>query len=231
MSNDFIAELDTLPALTNPTIFDPSSGDEIRAHLAEHGYVLVKAMEPEEARAICSGFWDWLEDLGVGVKRDDPSTWDPNGPWPRQEKGIIGHFGIGQAAFMWKCRTTPGVLRGFREVWKAERDEDLITSFDGAGMYPVGKDPLGENQDDNRETTIPSHFAAKGSYKLWPHRDQASDEGSMICVQGVLNLTSNEGKHDGGLVMWPGSHLIDWVKKYPKVSHSSFFMVPRGECN
>ncbi|RUS15426.1 hypothetical protein BC937DRAFT_92462 [Endogone sp. FLAS-F59071] len=248
MSNSFTADLDTLPVLDNPTILDPTLGDEIRAHLIEHGYALVKAMEPSEARAIYSEFWDWLEALGTGIKRDAPSTWDSETAWPDQVHGIVQSYGIGQAAFMWKCRTAPGVMRAFREVWLVESDEDLITSFDGAGMYP-GRALSGENENETKEesnnqakgntkqTASPSSakrrkkshspFTRDGEYKLWPHRDQAADKGSMLCVQGVVNLTSNEGKYDGGLVVWPGSHLIDWTVKYPGMSGSSgFFRIP-----
>lgn len=251
MSSSFIADLDTLSVLANPTILDPTLGDEIREHLVEHGYALVKAMEPDEARAIYSEFWDWLEALGTGIKRDAPSTWDSETSWPDQVHGIVKSYGIGQAAFMWKCRTAPGVLKAFREVWLVESEEDLITSFDGAGMYP-GRVPSDENEDDTkgdsnnqakghgkqavsprsvkRPRTSPSPFTRDGEYKLWPHRDQAADKGSMLCVQGVVNLTSNEGKYDGGLVVWPGSHLIDWTVKYPGMSGTSgFFKIPDGK--
>ncbi|RUP05921.1 hypothetical protein BC936DRAFT_140493 [Jimgerdemannia flammicorona] len=240
MSNTFTADLDTLPTLENPTIFEPTQADDIRAHLAEQGYALIKAMEPHEARTYYSEFWAWLEDLGTGLKRGDPSTWDLRTSWPDQVHGMITSYGIGQAAFMWKSRTSPGVLSVFREIWYAKSDEDLITSFDGASMYPGRELPFEEDDGEMEGSpksakplrmTLRSPFARDGEYKLWPHRDQAPTKGSMISVQGLVNLASNEGKHDGGFVVWPGSHLIDWPTKYPGMNGSSsgLFMIPNGK--
>ncbi|KAJ3270413.1 hypothetical protein HK104_004922 [Borealophlyctis nickersoniae] len=57
--------------------------------------------------------------------------------------------------------------------------------------------------------------------KLWPHRDQAPNLQTFACVQGQLNLRSNLHPTDGGLVLYPGTHTIDWGARYPKSTNYS----------
>ena len=50
--------------------------------------------------------WDYLESLEVGIRREDPLTWDNI---PTNEYGILLQFGIGQSPAMWHVRTLPNV--------------------------------------------------------------------------------------------------------------------------
>ncbi|KAJ5635898.1 uncharacterized protein N7484_009211 [Penicillium longicatenatum] len=41
----------------------------------------------------------------------------------------------------------------------------------------------------------------------WPHVDQSPNKRGLHCVQGIINL-SVSGPDDGGLVVYPGSHML-----------------------
>lgn len=180
-----------------------SALEEVQSDLATQGFCMVECASREEADSILSGMWSWLEGLGRGILRDDPATWSN---WPHQNRGVIGMYGIGQADFMWRARTLPGVRAAYTAVWG---ESDLVVSFDGANMMLP---------DKPEQPT------------LWPHRDQQPGTG-LMCVQGALHLTDNLGDHDAGLVVWPGSHRIDWSEEDPfwrERSYGHYYEAPAG---
>ncbi len=87
---------------------------------------------------------DFLESVDSSVQRDKPETYrfpDPFG------KGIVVEFGgmrvlnftqfdwvsAGQSEFLWFTRGIPNVQQIFKRIWNTE---DLITSYDGFGVFP-----------------------------------------------------------------------------------------------
>ena len=170
----------------SPKVFS-ANDPEFITHLKEKGYVAVKGTSVEKAESYYSELWDWLENLETGIDRDDPETWNQE-RWPSAVHSIIKSYGIGQADFLWKIRAEPRVRRAFARIWDVDKDDGLICSFDGAGIYPK-----------------PVNSRAK-----WPHRDQSTVNNTFSCVQGAFNLVES----DGGLVVWPKSHLIDWTERY-----------------
>ena len=75
--------------------------------------------------------WDYLESLEVGIRREDPLTWDNI---PTNEYGILLQFGIGQSPAMWHVRTLPNVHKVFAAAWGTE---ELIVDFGGAVIFPA----------------------------------------------------------------------------------------------
>lgn len=174
-------------------------------HLEEHGWAVVpEVLSTEEVNNYTSQFWDWLESFGT-LKRDDQLTWKEPSNWPPGHRGIIQHFGIGHAEFVWALRTHPAILAIFSELWNTE---DLLVSFDGA-------------------------CAASPSMKCtsWAHIDQDQRKaGQYLCVQGLVTLQQAGGQY-GGLVVYDKGHLAheylfqkfpiqrktkDWVKLTPE---------------
>jgi hypothetical protein len=41
----------------------------------------------------------------------------------------------------------------------------------------------------------------------WPHQDQNRAKSGFQCLQGLVNWLPN-GPDDGGLIVWPGGHLV-----------------------
>ncbi len=173
--------------------------DEVPFFLESQGYCMVRVCDEAAASRIYEKFWSWMEHVSPGLKQQDPSTWTEEN-WPYNNLGVMGMYGIGQADFMWEARTLPGVVDAFSRVWNTD---NLVTSFDGANMM------------------APS-FMATSKQMLWPHRDQHPTVNTKICVQGVLNLHDNMGDHDGGLVVWPSTHLNDWTRMDPSWAERSF---------
>ena len=87
---------------------------------------------------------------------------------------------------MWEARMEPGVLNAFATLWGTE---ELLVSFDSLNItFPNRKD-------------VPRKPA-------WEHIDQSPLRRGLHCVQGIINL-STSGPEDGGLVVYPGSHLLN----------------------
>ena len=51
-------------------------------------YRTTLSCDREECERYVSSVWDWLEGLGTGVSRADPSTWAPP-RWPPSYRGVI----------------------------------------------------------------------------------------------------------------------------------------------
>ena len=66
-----------------------------------------------------------------------------------------------------------------------------------------------------------------GRYRMWPHRDQKPTRQERICIQGQYTMLPNTGPRDGGLVVYPRTHKIDWTERDVRAKTSGdFYMVP-----
>ena len=79
-------------------------------YLRDEGYVVIaNALDTEAAAHALELTWDWLEGLGTGIDRADPSTWGDD-RWPvAVHGGIIPSQGVGQTAAQWFIRSAPAV--------------------------------------------------------------------------------------------------------------------------
>lgn len=168
--------------------FAPGSKESV-AYLEEHGYVVIaNALSTEEAKHALDLTWDYLEQLGTGVDRNDVTTWDDD-RWPTAvHGGILPGHGIGHSAAQWFIRGVPGVKRTFAAVWDTD---DLLVSFDGMALWR----PWAIN---------PAWKTNRGG--SWLHIDQHPiGRPGKQCVQGLVNLIATTPA-TGGNVLIPGSH-------------------------
>ena len=158
-------------------------------YLEAEGYVVIAgALSAIEASRALDLTWDYLEELGTGVDRNDVETWGDD-QWPvNVHGGIVPSQGIGHSAAQWYIRSVPSVKKAFAAVWD---DEDLLVSFDGMALW--------------RPTDVdPSWATDRGG--AWLHIDQhpISRPGRQ-CVQGAVTLTTTSPGIGGNIVV-PGSH-------------------------
>lgn len=148
-------------------------------HLKKHGYVVLNNVIPSERLEVYrSQFWDWMESFGTGINRNDSTTWT-NANWPHSMHGLLQHFGIGHAQWVWTLRTEPKILKIFARIWDVPVEE-LLCSFDGANL------------------TRPTKRSQHG----WEHLDQGSSDSEFKCVQGCMVLQTC----DGGLKFYKNSN-------------------------
>lgn len=181
--------------ITNPN-------PEWLTHLTRNGWAAVQVLTEAEAEKKFEQMWAWILERFPGVKRGDPETYGYD-TWPDNIKGILKSYGAGQAEFMWEARTHPNVLDLFSRIYGTR---DLLSSFDGFGLYPKGfVIPLG---------------------KRWGHRDQNPKDNTFRCYQGVLTVT-DPAPNAGGLVLWPETLHTDFSKEYDvsKVT-GNWFSIP-----
>ena len=166
-------------------------------HLDSEGFVVIaNALSPSESDQALDLTWDYLENLGTGVDRNDVGTWDDD-RWPiNVHGGIIPSQGIGHSAAQWFIRSAPAVKAAFAAVWD---DDELLVSFDGMALW--------------RPTDINPEWATdRGG--AWLHIDQhpISRPGRQ-CVQGAVTLTATTPEIGGNIVV-PGSHK--WFADIPE---------------
>jgi len=169
-------------------------------YLDEHGYVVIaNALSQMQANQALWLTWEFLEALGTGIDRFDPTTWRDD-RWPvAVHGGIIPSQGIGHSAAQWFIRSVPAVKQAFAAVWN---DDDLLVSFDGMALWrPSSIDPTWQT---NRG----------GS---WLHVDQHPlGRPGKQCVQGAVSLLATDPAV-GGNILIPGSHrwFHDIPNRYP----------------
>lgn len=185
------------PVYTHVERFPVGSRESLE-FLDEHGFVVIaNALNQQECDKAIDLTWDYLEQLGTGVDRNDWHTWDDD-KWPTVvHGGILPGHGIGHSEAQWFIRGVPKVKQAFASVWDTD---DLLVSFDGMALWRPW--PLNEAWKTNRG----------GS---WLHIDQhpISRPGKQ-CVQGLVNLLPTTPA-TGGNVLIPGSHKN--FEKIPEV--------------
>ncbi|KAH8884207.1 phytanoyl-CoA dioxygenase [Thozetella sp. PMI_491] len=183
------SDLDTLPAVRGPTpenALKSLNTKDWRADLQKNGYAVIKGAIPlDRALDYQQRARGWVKSFGNDeLDFDNPETWVKNNLPVHSSINTFGSYAAPHEKFMWDARMEPGVLDAFAKVWGTE---ELIVSFDSLNItFPNRKD-------------VPR----KGA---WEHVDQSPLRRGMHCVQGIICL-STAGPEDGGLVVYPGSHL------------------------
>lgn len=161
--------------------------DDWRTELATQGYCVVKGAIPTD-RAISyqQAAHDWLKSFYPDkLSMTDPATWRAENLPIQSKINTFNHYSISHEKFMWDTRLELKVLEAFEKIWGTS---ELLVSFDALNVtFP------------NR-TDVPRKPS-------WEHVDQSPFRRGLHCVQGIANL-SPSGPEDGGLVVYPGSHLL-----------------------
>eukprot|EP01102_Stenamoeba_stenopodia_P001492 TRINITY_DN1129_c0_g3_i1.p1 TRINITY_DN1129_c0_g3~~TRINITY_DN1129_c0_g3_i1.p1 ORF type:complete len:374 (-),score=90.89 TRINITY_DN1129_c0_g3_i1:129-1250(-) len=180
------------PQTYRPPLFEvdnPESAEAALQFLRDNGYVVYRdVISPDEVQEGLKLLWDFLEGMGTGIKRDDPSTWGDDRWPPGGRTGVIYTHYVGQSPFLWTMRAKPKIGQLYSQIW-GRPVEDLLTSFDGCGvMRPTSYDP---------------EWKTNGS---WYHLDQNGlKKKGDCCYQGLLNLIDNL-EDDPGIVVVPESN-------------------------
>ena len=197
-----------IPELT-PQRLDVSDREGLRAHLAQHGYAVVKeAARPHELEKARELFWSWLEEThytkdgsaSFGWDRNDPTTWTDASLSEGQTLNDGYTMGLCGAAThcpaFWYLRTLPGICGGFAAAYGTD---DMVTAFDrvsiqrpsSCGSPSVAATPRGTQAFDARQ--------------LHTHLNQDGFGDELICY-GITSLW-DMNKRTGATVIVPGSHL------------------------
>ncbi|EED13683.1 conserved hypothetical protein [Talaromyces stipitatus ATCC 10500] len=178
----------TLQGQNGPMDLDgqPTNYNDFRDQLNRDGYAVIKGAIPRDrADKYADAFWSYIEDFGLGFKRDDPSTVKRDMLPVINEKGMILNYGVTHEQWVWDIRGEPGVIDAFAKVYA---DDDLIVSFDVVNVGFANREDLPAN-------------------KPWPHQDQDPSKPGFRCLQGLVNLNPC-GPNDGGLIVCKGGHVL-----------------------
>jgi ectoine hydroxylase-related dioxygenase (phytanoyl-CoA dioxygenase family) len=175
-------------------------GQSWKEHLESKGWAVVPSvLSTEKVELYKSCFWDWMESFGSGIDRSNPESWTSSN-WPLSIRGLLQHYRIGHAKFVWDLRTEQAVLDVFAKLWATY---DLLVSFDGACCAKPSRD------NDNL-------------FNTWAHLDQGPKKAGLYeCVQGLVTLTE-AGPGLGGLLVYENSHLLhkQFFKCFPQTAEN-----------
>ncbi|GAA82776.1 MFS transporter [Aspergillus luchuensis IFO 4308] len=161
----------------------PHYGD-FRDDFFRDGYAVIKGvMSKERASEYQSEALTWLESFGLGFDRNDKSTWKKENLPQSWKGGMYLHFSAAHEKYVWDVRCEPGVIAPFAKLWGTD---ELVVSFDTVNI------------------TLPQSIVGTYDSQPWPHCDQAPERKGLVCVQGIVNLSS-AGPDDGGLIVMKGS--------------------------
>ena len=188
------------PRYIYPPRLEPNS-KQAKDYLNNNGYVVIKSVLSEiEANEALNLTWDYLENLGTGIDRNNPDTWIDE-KWPTVvHGGILTYHGIGQSKAQWYIRNKNRVKESFVNIWDTG---NLLTSFDGMSLF--------------RPWKLNSEWKTNPSAS-WLHIDQHPvHRHGFQCVQGLVNL-KKMSLASGGNVLIPKSHkdFPNIIKKYPE---------------
>lgn len=160
---------------------------DFRDELRQKGFVVVKgALSEIRALEYRQKAFDWVQSFGTRLDLNDRRTWTAENLPVMNKVRTFHAYGVVHEKFMWDARMEPGVLGTFSKLWGTD---ELIVSFDNLNItFPNAPD-----------------FPARAA---WQHIDQSPNKRGLHCVQGIINL-SMSGPEDGGLVVYPGSHLLN----------------------
>ena len=80
-------------------------------------HLLTPCCDREECEQYVSSVWDWLEGLGTGVSRADPSTWAPP-QWPPSYRGVINTLEARQICMSSICKNNLSNRKGGKALAK-----------------------------------------------------------------------------------------------------------------
>lgn len=187
--------------------------------LKNDGYcVIPNILTEQECDLTIEKMWDWLENLGTGIDRNNQDTWITE-KWPHSTRGIIQHLRVGHEEFVWDIRTNSKVIEVFSKIWKTD---DLLVSFDAINIIK------------------PVEVTKYRSIRPWFHTDQSNRKKGLSCIQSFVNLEECT-EHDACFSCLPKSHLyhqemmqhfnIDTSKDWIKLSNQHMLWLQEGkEC-
>ncbi len=147
--------------------------------------MIKNAIPRERAVAYQQKAFQWLKNIGPNFDESDPKTWTKENLPVQSKINTFNAYGVPHEKFMWDARLEPGVLEPFSRIWGTDQ---LLVSFDSLNI------------------TLPNR-TDKSRITAWEHIDQSPLRRGLHCVQGIINL-SKTGPLDGGLLVYPGSHLF-----------------------
>jgi len=171
--------------------------DNILFSLDKYGYAVVpNILTEQECNNNIELIWQWLENLGTGIKKNNPKTWKGFN-WPTNIHGIIQHHKIGHTDFAWNVRTHSNVHKVFSKIWKTDK---LLVSYDGVCIMKPPELTGYWNKDN-----------------IWFHTDQSYRDSNRKCIQGLVTLEDMDSS-DGTLKILSGSHnyhknFVEYKKK------------------
>lgn len=160
--------------------------NDFRSELHKNGFAIIKnAITHDRAVKYQEKAYAWLKSFPGDLDFAGPETWVEKN-LPRQNSiKTYAYYCVAHENFMWDAKQEQGVLKAFSTLWNTE---ELLVSFDSLNItFPNRKD-------------VPRRAP-------WQHVDQSPLRRGIHCVQGIINL-SPSGPEDGGLVVYPGSHLL-----------------------
>mmetsp|Transcript_96485 Transcript_96485/g.251514 ORF Transcript_96485/g.251514 Transcript_96485/m.251514 type:complete len:387 (+) Transcript_96485:128-1288(+) len=194
---------EAISGVTSRHRFDVADAEGWLSHLWTEGFVVLSGvLTPSDCDYSEDLLWEFLEEATEGQwKRHDVYSWQDDDVFRKlggraPDIGLVNSRGAGQSELSWFLRER--TKRVFATLWGTD---DLITSFDGIGIFRPWR---------HVSTTggVSVGFLKNRTRGGWLHVDQGrSTAGQMCCVQGLVSLYEQNAR-TGGFQVVPKSHLL-----------------------
>lgn len=171
--------------------------------------VLRQVLSETKIKNAIDGMWKYLEqatiNFEVPILRDDKKTWK-SVKRLLPTRGMIMQNYIGHSNFLWLLRQDENIIEVFSHFWGVPH-EDLICSFDGAGILL----PTGE-----KKRNMPD----------WKHLDQNPGTGrnGLECIQSWVTLFDvEEGDATLGIFEGGNKYHKEFGKKFKPKDKKDWF--------
>lgn len=169
--------------------------------IKEDGYVVIPNVLSIEDQLKCvNGYYDYAENLGTGIKRNDPKTMTSSSLPPSIAGGIDCNIAVAHKQFVWDVRLNTNVIDVFSQMYGTDK---LLSSFDRICFMKGTK-----GRTNN----------------IGLHTDQNPKKVGLNCIQGLVTLT-HKVSSDSEITMLDTEHDDGtlFVLKKTHVYHSKFF--------
>lgn len=175
-------------------INDANFEDVLCQNYDEYGVCVITNVIPDDE---CDNIMDNIvtnfENLGTGLDRNKPNTWDTyNLP-------VMTRPGMFQATMcnlpiIWKTKVNPNIVRIFETLYgKFRGTTDLILSNDGMNIKHGEHGPFNDEKiygTGKKKETAKAKIESNDLRNDWAHIDQTIDADIYRCIQGQLVMTN-----------------------------------------
>ena len=194
-------------------VFDINDSTNWLNYLKMNGCVVISnVLAKEDIKTGISLFEQHLKTVDPNVSFNDPRSL--NHSWPDTDAGFVSDNEIHQSRFVWFSRSHPQVLDIYRQIYKLDSINDLVTAFDRANA--IRNMPYGKQNEER-----------------WTHIDYPiNDPPPFDCFQSFLNYIDCTSQDSPCLRVCLKSHkdnnILEYCKKkYSKEDDGAFFMVDK----
>lgn len=185
----------------------------IRKDLSEVGYCRLRGLNTDAGKEDREKIYSQMVCDFASVMDVDPQSTiiDPNKLIDVNERaGIVPYkYNMFHSKSMWMVRGNPALVETMASIYDCP-PEHLCVSYDTVGIRyaPEFIEHCIATMDEHSYADEYVYLQQLGTDELYPHVDQRFDYEFQENYQGIYAFTSTPTEKDGGIILFPSTHLL-----------------------